>query len=146
MRGNIGPRHRHVRGYTLIEVIVAFALLALALTLLLGTLSNSARQVHWADGAGRATLHAQSLLDQVGVGEPLQAGTRSGSFEDERYRWTLQIRPYVEAGAARPATTADGAQLFALDLELDWGDSAAQRLKVHTLRLSRSDTVQAMPQ
>ena len=146
MRGNIGPSHRRARGYTLIEVIVAFALLALALTLLLGTLSNSARQVHWADGAGRATLYAQSLLDQVGIGEPLQAGTRSGSFENERYRWTLQVRPYVEPGMPRPATTADGAQLFALDLELDWGDSAAQRLQVHTLRLSRPDTVQAMPQ
>jgi general secretion pathway protein I len=146
MRGRSGPRHHRSRGYTLIEVIVAFALLALALTLLLGTLSNSARQVHWADGAGRATLYAQSLLDQTGVGEALQAGTRSGSFENERYRWTLQIRPYVEPGAPRPAVTADGAQLFALDLDLDWGTSAAQRLQVHTLRLSRPDTVQAMPQ
>ena len=49
-------RPARMRGYTLIEVIVAFALLALALTLLLGSLTNAARQVHWADGAGRATL------------------------------------------------------------------------------------------
>ncbi|MBW8810817.1 MAG: prepilin-type N-terminal cleavage/methylation domain-containing protein, partial [Lysobacter sp.] len=32
------------RGYTLLEVIVAFALLAMALTLLLGTLSGAAKQ------------------------------------------------------------------------------------------------------
>ena len=56
------------RGYTLIEVIVAFAILALGLTLLLGTLSGAARQVRWADEAGRASLHAQSLLDTLGEG------------------------------------------------------------------------------
>jgi general secretion pathway protein I len=140
------PRmRRHARGYTLIEVIVAFALLALALTLLLGSLSNAARQVHWADGAGRATLHAQSLLDQVGVGEALQAGTRHGSFDNERYHWTLAIKPFVDPVTGKPAATADGAQLFQVDLAMEWGASAAQHMDVHTLRLSRSDTVQSIP-
>ena len=59
---------RRARCYTLIEVIVAFAVLALALTLLLGTLSGASRQLRWADDAGRASLHAQSLIDQLGVG------------------------------------------------------------------------------
>jgi len=134
-----------VRGYTLIEVIVAFALLALALTLLLGSLSNAARQVHWADGAGRATLYAQSLLDQTGVGEPLGAGTRTGTFENERYRWTLDVRPYVDPGRGTAAATADGAQLFQLDLRMDWGTTAAQHLEVQTLRLSRPTTVPEVP-
>ena len=133
-------------GYTLIEVIVAFALLALALTLLLGSLSNAARQVHWADGAGRATLYAQSLLSQTGVGAPLQAGTREGTFENDRYHWTMDVRPYADAGAATPAATADGAQLFEVDLRIDWGPAAAQRLQLQSLRLSRPDTVQAAPQ
>lgn len=132
-----------MRGYTLIEVIVAFALLALALTMLLGSLSGAARQVHWADGAGRATLYAQSLLDQAGVGAPLQAGSRSGDFEDGRYRWTLDVHPYVEAGATKPAVTADGSQLFELELHLDWGTAAAQHLQLQTLRLSRTDTAQS---
>lgn len=135
-----------VGGYTLIEVIVAFALLALALTLLLGSLTNAARQVHWADGAGRATLYAQSLLSQAGVGAPLQAGTRSGDFDHERYHWTMDVHPYVTAGAVKPAVTADGAQLFEVDLQIDWGPLPAQRLELQTLRLSRTDNVQAVPQ
>ena len=85
-----------LRGYTLIEVIVAFAILALALTLLLGTLSGAARQVRWADEAGRAALHAQSLLDQVGVGEALQPGHRDGDFEQGLYRWSLDVAPYQD--------------------------------------------------
>ena len=132
-------------GYTLIEVIVAFALLALALTVLLGSLSNGARLIHWADGAGRATLYAQSLLDQTGVGEPLQAGSRSGTFADERYHWTLDITPYIDPAKGTVASTADGAQLFQLALDVDWGTAAAQHLQVRTLRLSRPPTSGAQP-
>ena len=70
-------------GYTLIEVIVAFAILALALVMLLGILSNATRQVRWSDDAGRAALHAQSLLAQTGVAEPLRQGRSEGEFEDK---------------------------------------------------------------
>ena len=128
---------RGAQGYTLIEVIVAFALLALALTLLLGSLTNASRQVHWADGAGRATLYAQSLLDQTGIAEALQAGTRQGTFEDDRYHWTLVTRPYTDAGASAPSVTDDGAQLFEIVLDMDWGPSPAQHMQLQTLRLSR---------
>ena len=57
------PRNRATqRGYTLIEVVVAFALLALALSLLLGAMTNATKQVKLSDEYGRAALHAQSLL------------------------------------------------------------------------------------
>ena len=133
------------RGYTLIEVIVAFALLALALTVLLGSLSNAARLIHWADGAGRATLYAQSLLDQTGVGEPLHAGTRNGTFADERYHWTLDVKPYIDPAKGTIASTGDGAQLFQLALDVQWGPAAAQKLEVRTLRLSRPDASESVP-
>ncbi|MCA1715056.1 MAG: prepilin-type N-terminal cleavage/methylation domain-containing protein [Gammaproteobacteria bacterium] len=131
-----------MRGYTLIEVIVAFAVLALALTLLLGTLSGAARLVRQADDGGRAALYAQSLLDQAGVGSALQPGRQQGEFEDGRYRWTLEVAPYVDPGAPILASPGNaGAQLFELVLQIDWGAGAAQRLQLRSLRLSQPDTV-----
>ena len=132
-------------GYTLIEVIVAFAVLALALTLLLGTLSGAARLVRQANDGGRAALYAQSLLDQAGVGSALQPGQQQGEFEDGRYRWTLQIAPYADPGAPLLAPPGNaGAQLFELVLDIDWGPDAAQRLQLRSLRLSQPDTVQSV--
>ena len=58
-----GPR-RGAAGFSLLEIIVAFAILALGLTLLLGTLSGATRQVRQAGDAGRAALHARSLLEE----------------------------------------------------------------------------------
>jgi len=125
-----------MRGYTLIEVIVAFAVLALALTLLLGTLSGAARQVRWADQAGRAALHAQSLLDQTGVGEVLAPGHREGEFEDGRYHWTLDVAPYQDPGRPPPALLDPGApKLLQLSLRVQWGEEARDRLDLQSLRL-----------
>lgn len=137
---------RAARGYTLIEVVVAFAILALALTLLLGTLSGAVQQIRWADDAGRAALHAQSLLDQVGVGEILQPGRRNGEFEDGRYRWTLEVAPYRDPTTpAVPALDLSAPQLLQLSLEVRWGEEARQRLRLQSLRLVQPDGAQAVP-
>lgn len=138
---------RRQRGYSLIEVIVAFALLALALTLLLGTLSGAARQVRWSGDAGRAALHAQSLLDQVGVGEPLQPGQRDGDFDDGRYRWSLVITPWTDPALPPPAAIDPAApRLLELSLSVRWGDGRpGEQLQLQTLRLAAAGTGVAPP-
>lgn len=137
------------RGYTLIEVIVAFAVLALALSILLGILSNSTRQVRWADEAGRAALHAQSLLDQTGVGEALQPGRSEGDFEDGRYRWTLEVAPWrdPELREQGPQPVDPGApELLSLVLDVRWGDGGPRnRLRLQSLRLVLPDSTQETP-
>ncbi|WP_448132981.1 type II secretion system protein XpsI [Stenotrophomonas rhizophila] len=125
------------RGYSLLEVIVAFAVLALALTLLLGSLSGASRQIKQADLRSRAVLHAQSLLAVTGVVEPLQDGERSGEWEDGRYRWQLQVAPYQEprTDALPVADTVAGPRLAQLTLQVSWGDTDADRMQWRSLRL-----------
>lgn len=131
---------KHQRGFTLLEVIVAFALLALALTLLLGSLSGATRQVRAADDASRAALHAQSLIAQIGVGEILQPGRREGQFEDGRFQWTLDITPYVDpAVTANPLRDPSAPELMQLRLVTRWGDRAGERIVWDTLRLVPPD-------
>ena len=131
-------RRARAAGYTLIEVIVAFGILALALTLLLGTLSGAARQVRWADDAGRAALHARSLLDQTGVGETLRTGHSQGVFEQGRFRWSLDVAPYVDRSRP-PSPVVDPAapRLLQLVLTVQWGEANAprDRLVLQGLRL-----------
>lgn len=149
----VGPHSR--RGFTLIEVIVAFAVLALALAIVLGTLSNASRQVRWSDDAGRAALHAQSLLDDTGVAATLVPGRSEGVFEDGRYRWTLDVAPWRDPAeqeeAPQPADPA-APRLLRLALDVRWGDARAAptsndadadgartRLHLESLRYVRPD-------
>jgi len=131
---------RGQRGYTLIEVIVAFAVLGVALMLLLGTLSNGTRQVRWAADSGRAALHAQSLLDGIGIDVPVVPGRNTGEFEDGRYRWTLEIAPFVDPELPPAIADPSGRQLFEIALSVDWGERGPrERLQVQTLRLREPD-------
>lgn len=130
---------RRVGGFTLLEVLVAFALLAVALTLLLGTLSGAARQVGQADVRTRAVLHAQSLLTSVGIESPLREGQQQGRWEQGRYQWQLQVRPYVEARDTpvppAQAQASAGPRLVELELQVRWTQPRAGELRWRTLRL-----------
>ena len=128
---------QRTRGYTLIEVLVAFAVLALALTVLLGTLSGATRQVRWSADAGRAALHAQSLVAQVGVGEVLVPGQRGGELDAGRYRWQLEVEPWIDPQLpVAPLADPFGSQMMAIRLTVEWGEGGPrERLVVESLRL-----------
>lgn len=124
------------RGYTLIEIIVAFAILALGLTLLLGTLSGATRQVRAAGDAGRAALHAQSLLAEFGnLPQPQRS---EGELEQGRYRWHFDVEPWRDPSPGQAVSPRDpnGARLLHLRLLVEWGEGApAQRVEATSLRL-----------
>lgn len=134
--GRIG-RNAAQRGYTLIEVVVAFALLAFGLTLLLGSLTNATKQVRTSTDYGRAALHAQTLLDQAGVGEALVVGQRDGELENGRFRWEMSVSPFRDPSVARSQGQVLGApQLLQLDLVMSWGEGGPRkRLRLQSLRL-----------
>jgi len=127
---------RRQHGYSLIEIIVAFAILALGLTLLLGTLSGATRQVRQAGDAGRAALHAQSLLDEFG--ERPAVGAREGELDAGRYRWRLEVAPWQDPAPSRGPQRIDPAapRLLRLQLDVAWGEGGpAQRIALSSLRL-----------
>lgn len=141
------------RGFTLLEVMLAFVLLAAAMGLLIAMLSNGLRQVRQAQGETEATLYAQSLLDQIGVLEAIVPGRSDGEFDQGRYRYELEITeardpaPLPEAPLApAPETTTVGAPaLYRVALAVRWGAGLpAQQLHFVTLR-ARAPQAGGMP-
>lgn len=144
--GPLGPPalrirgRRSDRGFTLLEVLLAFALLAAAMGLLIGMLSGGLRQVADAERETEATLYAQSLLDALGTLETLKPGQRDGTFADDRYRWTLVIEEVddpapVALAAATPVPLEGGPQVLRVQLEVAWGDGGPRRrLRMVTLK------------
>jgi len=136
---------RRQRGFSLLELMLAFALLTVALGMLIAILGGGLAQVRQSADATGAALHAQSLLDQLGVMGALEAGTSSGEFADGRYRWELEIAriedpaPPARDPAAVPIESV-GRQLgepilYRVQLDVSWGeDDWARSLRFVTLK------------
>lgn len=128
---------RPQRGFTLIEIMVAFGVLALGLTLLLGTLSGASRQLRQAGDAGQAALYAQSLLVERSDAL-LRPGRLSGTFEEGRYRWQLEVAPWRDPQPRATQAPEDplAARLLHVRLDMAWGEGTPQqRLRLTSLRL-----------
>lgn len=147
-RPSMRPRRVGQRGFTLLEVLVAFALLAGAAVLLLSILSNGLRDVADAERHGEAALHARSLMDNLGRVERLRPGARSGVLEGGRYRWQIEVRQVpdplpvalpgpTETGGAPEDGIIDAGEplLYRVELSLQWGEGRPQQtFRTATLR------------
>src|SRR5210317_933044 len=87
--GNTGTS----RGFTLLEVMLAFVIFALSFATVLEIMAGSMRGVRRASDDTEVALLAQTLVDQVGIEIPLEESEYTGE-EMERYRWQLGIYPY----------------------------------------------------
>lgn len=122
------------RGFTLIEVLVAFLILALSLTVLMRIFSGGLRNVGLAEDYAQAVLVAEAQLAATGVVEPLAIGETTGDW-DERFRWQRLIDPYQpweEGETLNAPVTA-----YRVTVHVDWErEGRTRRISLTSLRLS----------
>lgn len=93
-------------GFSLIESLAAFAILAMTLTQLLNGVSGGARNESRADFLFRAARQGAAHLEGLGVDGPPPFGETSGRYPDGLY-WFLSVTPgRTVAGAMNQAPIA----------------------------------------
>lgn len=98
-----GPLHRQrsdtprrqVRGFSLLEVLVAFVILSLVATAVFRLFSGALGNASAADDYSRAVLVTESVLAEAAAAQPLSEVTQSGTADDGRIAWTTKVAPYV---------------------------------------------------
>lgn len=82
-------------GFSLLEILVAFAIMAVSLTILLQVFAGGMRGASITQQYQLAAVLAQTKLEAVGHTINLEAGEQSGSFAAyPDYAWTLSFEPY----------------------------------------------------
>lgn len=115
---------RRMRGFSLLEVIAATLLLAIAFAALLKVAGGSIELTRNADDHSAAALWARSLLDTVDITTPLQPGVTQGRFDDN-YRWRLVVTPWAAAQATPEQNVP--MRVMKLDLDVLWGSRPRER-------------------
>jgi general secretion pathway protein I len=127
------------RGFTLLEILAAFIVLAVAGGALLQLYQGSLQNVALAAEYSEAALLARSKLAELEARAEVVPGEEQGEF-DERYRWQLTLTPYLEADGSAPPEAR--LQAMHLDLAVSWGEGGDERrYGVETLLLTEATEV-----
>jgi general secretion pathway protein I len=119
-------------GFTLVEVVVALAILALSLAVLLNVISNGMRQIDSTRKLAQAGALAQLLLAKLGTEMRIQEGLSSGEFP-EGFRWRVRAERYGNAEDQQDWPVA----AYTVSVEVLWGDPSDERMvALNTLRLA----------
>lgn len=139
MAGAGGPQRARSGGFTLLELLLAFMVFALSFATVLEILSGSIRNTVRARQYTEAALTAQSVIDQIGLEIPLEAGT-SMAGEAGDYRWEIELFEYVDSGE-NPQTMElaelTNIDLLQVELLVSWGQPPREQS-------SRFSTVKAL--
>ena len=123
------------RGFTLLEVLVAFAVLAVALGVAFEIFATGLRGARSADALTRAVLIAESRLARVGVETELTPGESEGETDDGT-RWRIEIHDQpAEYSDDERVVTPSLPVLLDIIVTVSWGDAAGRQSFV--LRTSR---------
>jgi len=129
-----------MQGFSLLEILVALTLLAVAMGVLMQIFSRGVNGATLADRYAKATMYAESKLAGVGVEEVLKESSASGKFDDD-FSWALSIRPYQDP-LPKEQSVADfeklmPTQLYEIDLKVSFtpDDRRERVLNLSTLRL-----------
>lgn len=116
--GRKGKRYR--KGFSLLEILVAFAIMAIALGMLYRVMGNNARQTGQLTSQERAMALAESLLAAYQIAPP--EGIRAAG-ETAGYGWAAESTPYPT-----PANSnGQAARLHELRIVVQWGDGTNTR-------------------
>ncbi len=123
-------RPKRNRGFTLIEVLIAFVILALVLGVVFRTLSSGLSHERTAWLATARVLEARSIFDQLGVNLPLEEGLIEGRLATGE-AWTLTVSLFEPAADDDNLEGPINAYLAELSVEGDDG----RMLRLKTLSL-----------
>ncbi len=126
------------RGFTLLEILVAFVVLATAVAILYRTFSTGLQGVQALSGYNEAIALAEARLGTLGLEKPIKEGEDSGNSDDGRFKWTIVVRPYTPpATQADPGGIVTAHELLRATVTVTWDEVAAQKrsIELSTVRI-----------
>ena len=129
---------RTFAGFSLLEVLTAFTILALVLGAVFQVMVSGVRAAGAGEEYTRAALYAQSKLAELNVREQLLEGVEEGSFDD-KYSWRATFIPYLFEGEPEGILDIDklAVRPLTVTVEVFWEGARRRRsITLTTLQLS----------
>jgi prepilin-type N-terminal cleavage/methylation domain-containing protein len=132
LREQLGLNKPNNDGFSLLEVIVALAIMAMGFVTVLQLFSGSIRSVSLSEQYLKGTSLAHSKLGALEVNN-YRVTEYEGTFPDEKkYRWQLEISPHTSPLNSKE----NNIQLSEVTLKVIWEDSGKTRnIQLNTIKV-----------
>jgi general secretion pathway protein I len=124
-------------GFSLLEILIAFSILAVSLGILLKIFSTGITTAHVADDYTNASQIANNLLAKTGVETPLKISETLG-IENDIYHWRVRVKPKTFISPELDLHELP-VELFSVNVQVWWGDDVKtddRVLELTTLKLA----------
>jgi general secretion pathway protein I len=130
---------RRHHGFSLLEVLVAFVVLALVAGALFQLFGGALRNAGAADDWSRALLVAESRLEEAASAQPLQAASAAGTEDGGQIEWHTSVEPYIPTDTdpeLEHASDVMPTQLYRVRVEVTFpGNARSRSVSLATVKL-----------
>jgi len=119
-------RNPQSEGFTLLEVLVATAILGIAVAALMSGFSGSLRNMARAGDYERVLLLGREQLNRMLIEGPLEAGSTRGRWDDNT-RWEAEVARWDPGGRADRPRDAQLPPVAVIRLTVFWKASAGEK-------------------
>jgi general secretion pathway protein I len=129
--------HKVQGGFSLLEILVAFSIMAISIGMLLSIFSSGLRNASVSEEYTAAVQVAEAMIARPGTEVPLQQGQSAGVVDD-KYRWELAVAPFELPTTETIDTRTIPAQLFMVTAAVSWeeGGGSERRFELSELKLT----------
>lgn len=128
------------KGFSLLEVLVAFVVMGLVVGVILQLFGSSMRGVALSDEYSFAVQVAESRLAAVGNEIEVEDGSVSGEEKGSGYRWEVQMEPLDAANLSEKLEKVQlPLQLYRVEVAVTWqGDGKPRELHLSSLHFGEA--------
>jgi general secretion pathway protein I len=127
------------RGFTLMEVVVAMAILAVGLTVIIELFSGGLRLARTSAEYTKAINYARMKMEEIGVKQTLQEGSEQGDF-DGTYRWQVETKRVDIIPIEKGIDFKPPVELFQVNVNVLWKSGLKERSAgIESYKMIRSE-------
>jgi general secretion pathway protein I len=133
-------RIRGMQGFTLIEIVVALAILAVGLMVIMELFSGGQRSARVSEDVTKATWHGQTKMEEMLMTQELTEGVTEGTF-DSQFSWKSEVKKVTPSlGQDDETKSSVPVDLYQIMVTVSWPWGAgSRRLELESLRTYKSE-------
>ena len=116
----------YTTGFTLIEVVVAMAILGVGLTVIIELFSGGLRLARTSEEYTKAVNYARMKMEEMAIKPTIEEGSEEGEFDD-KFRWQVETKRLDILPVENRADFKLPAELFQIQVSILWKSGSKER-------------------